>query len=106
MHNACIRNVEPSCPYTAVIPSVTVDDISNIKDLADCFVHVVNINTTFYIDDKHRIMTIWAGPLYIDNYDYVNNPLNIRAQTVHDFARNRMYIYNKLGESVIVNYGE
>lgn len=65
-HNACIRSIEPSCPYTAVIPSVTVESVSNLKDLADCFAHVTSINTTFYIDDKHRIMITWAGPVEID----------------------------------------
>lgn len=96
-HNACIRNVEPSCPYTAVIPAVTVESVSNIKDLADCFVHVSDINTTFYIDDKHRIMTIWAGPVEVSDYDYVNNPLGLRSQAVYDFENNRMVYYNKTG---------
>lgn len=60
---ACIRNKNPECPYNAVIPSVTVETTDGISNLADCFVHVTSINTTFYIDDKHRIMTIWAGPV-------------------------------------------
>lgn len=63
---ACIRNKNPECPYNAVIPSVTVETTDGISNLADCFVHVTSINTTFYIDDKHRIMTIWAGPVELD----------------------------------------
>ena len=59
----CIRNKNPECPYNAVIASVTIETIDGISKLADCFVHVTSINTTFYIDDKHRIMTIWAGPV-------------------------------------------
>ena len=59
----CIRNKNPECPYNCVIPSVTVETIDGISNLADCFVHVVNINTTYYIDDKHRITIIWAGPV-------------------------------------------
>lgn len=59
----CIRNKDPECPYNAVIASVTVETMDGIKNLADCFVHVTSNNTTFYIDDKHRIMTIWAGPV-------------------------------------------
>lgn len=64
-HNVkgCIRNKNPECPYNAVIASVTVETIDGISNLADCFVHVVNINTTFYIDDKHRPIIIWAGPV-------------------------------------------
>lgn len=62
----CIRNKNPECPYNAVIASVTVETIDGIKNLADCFVHVVDINTTFYIDDKHRPIIIWAGPVEVD----------------------------------------
>lgn len=58
---ACIRNKQPDCTAAAVIPSITVDTIDGITNLANCFVHVNNINTTFYVDDKHRIMITWAG---------------------------------------------
>lgn len=93
-HNACIREINPDCPYTAVIPSVVVEDISNLKDLADCFAHVSNINTTFYIDDKHRIILVWAGPVEMDwpsdiitpeqELQYVlDNALGLRAQHLY-----------------------
>lgn len=62
----CIRNKNPECPYNAVIASVTVETTDGIKNLADCFVHVVDINTTFYIDDKHRPIIIWAGPVEVE----------------------------------------
>lgn len=78
---ACIRKQEPTCEATAVIPAVTVDTTDGITNLANCFVHVTNINTTFYIDDKHRPMIIWAGPVEIDNYDIEANELNLRSQT-------------------------
>lgn len=58
---ACIRNKQPDCMAKAVIPSVTVETTDGITNLANCFVHVTSINTTFYIDDKHRPMIIWAG---------------------------------------------
>ena len=105
-HNACIRQVEPSCQYTAVIPSITVEDVSNLKDLADCFVHVSTINTTFYIDDKHRVTTIWAGPVEVDDYDYQNNPLNLRSQTAYDFDNNRAIYYNKSGQYRLITLTE
>ena len=92
-----IRPGEPHCPYQAVIPSLTVESVSNLKDLADCFVHVSDINTTFYIDDKHRIMTTWAGPVEVDDYDYANNPLGLRSQMLYDFQNNRAVYYNKSG---------
>lgn len=76
----CIRNKNPECPYNAVIASVTVETIDGISNLADCFVHVTSINTTFYIDDKHRIMTIWAGPVEVEDYDIEANELGLRSQ--------------------------
>ena len=100
-----IRPGEPKCPFKAVIPSLTVENVSNIKELADCFVHVSDINTTFYIDDKHRMMITWAGPVEIDNYDYENNPLGLRSQTVYDFANNRAIYYNKTGGYEIFSLG-
>ena len=63
---ACIRNKQPDCTAAAVIPSITVDTVDGITNLANCFVHVNNINTTFYIDDKHRIMIVWAGNVETD----------------------------------------
>ena len=60
---ACIRNKQPDCLAKAVIPAVTVDSVDGLTNLANCFVHVTSINTTFYIDDKHRPMFIWAGPV-------------------------------------------
>lgn len=102
-HNACIREKNPECPYIAVIPSITVESVGSIKDLADCFVHVSEINTTFYIDDKHRMMIIWAGPVEVNGYDYENNPLNLRSQTVYDFENNRAIYYNAQGRYLIFN---
>lgn len=96
-HSGCIREREPGCPMIAVIPSVVVDSVDNLRDLADCFVHVTSINTTFYIDDKHRMMITWAGPVEVEDYDYENNPLNLRSQTVYDFKNNRAIIYDKTG---------
>lgn len=80
---ACIRNKQPDCLAKAVIPSITVDTTDGITNLANCFVHVTGINTTFYIDDKHRPMIIWAGPVEIESYDIVTNELGLRGQTCY-----------------------
>lgn len=101
----CLRSVEPGCPYQAVIPSVVVDNISGLKNLADCFVHVTSINTTFYIDDKHRIMTTWAGPVEYDNYDLTANSLGLRSQFLIDFANDRGAYYDKTGKYQEFNFG-
>ena len=63
---ACIRNKQPDCMAKAVIPSITVETADGITNLANCFVHVTRTNTTFYIDDKHRPMIIWAGNVEVE----------------------------------------
>lgn len=80
---ACIRNKQPDCTAKAVIPSITVETTDGITNLANCFVHVTSINTTFYIDDKHRPMIIWSGPVEIDAYDIETNELGLRGQTCY-----------------------
>lgn len=102
----CIREVKPGCPYKAVIPTLTVEDKSNLKDLADCFVHVSNINTTFYIDDKHRTIVTWAGPVEYDNYDLDTNTLGLRSQFLIDHANDYAAYYNKTGEYQKFNFSE
>lgn len=62
---ACIRNKQPDCMATAVIPSITVETVDGITNLANCFVHVTSTNTTYYVDDKHRPMMIWAGDVEV-----------------------------------------
>lgn len=95
----CIRNTNPKCPYNAVIPSVTVETIDGIKQLRDCFVHVANINTTFYIDDKGRLMITWAGPVETSGYDIEKNPLNLRSQMLFDTTEEKETIvyFDKTG---------
>lgn len=102
MKKGCIRQIEPSCPYEAVIPTLTVEDKSNIKDLADCFVHVSNINTTFYIDDKHRMIVTWAGPVEYDNYDLDANSLGLRSQFLIDHTNDLAAYYTKTGEYQVI----
>ncbi len=104
--SGCLRSVEPSCPMQAVIPSVVVEDVTGLKNLADCFVHVTNINTTFYIDDKHRTMVTWAGPVEYDNYDLEANTLGLRSQFLIDHANDYAAYYNKTGEYQKFNFSE
>lgn len=102
----CLRAVEPKCPFVAVIPSITVSDKTGIKNLADCFVHVANINTTYYIDDKKRITKIWAGPVEYDNYDLDANTLGLRSQFLIDRANDYAVYYNKTGGYQKFNFSE
>ena len=86
---ACIRNKQPDCLAKAIIPSITVDTIDGITNLANCFVHVTSINTTFYIDDKHRPMITWAGDVEVnlpdgiateEDYNIYVRSFNLREQ--------------------------
>ena len=94
---AGIRNVKPSCKDKAVIPSITVENTAGMRGLADCFVHVISNNTTYYIDDKGRTTITWAGTVEADGYDYKNNPLKLRSQLVVDFANDLAIYYNAKG---------
>lgn len=94
----CIRNKNPECPYNAVIASVTVENIDGIGNLADCFVHVTSINTTFYIDDKHRIMTIWQGPVE------TTVPADVQTEEqfeefIKSFGLRSQYLYVKIHDN-------
>lgn len=100
-----IRQRQPECPHAAVIPSVVVEHADSLKDLCDTFVHVSDINTTFYIDDKHRPIITWAGPVEYDNYDLAANSLDLRSQFLIDFANSRGAYYNKTGNYQIFNFG-
>lgn len=62
---ACIKKKEPDCMAKAVIPAITVDSVDGITNLANCFVHVTSINTTYYIDDKHRPLLVWVGDVEV-----------------------------------------
>lgn len=101
---ACIRNQAPDCKAKAVIPSITVQTVDGITDLANCFVHVTDINTTFYVDDKHRVMITWAGPVEIAAYDIETNALNLRSQTCYTTINgtySEVY-FDKQGEAHII----
>lgn len=102
----CFRVKQPKCPFAAVIPTLTVEDISGVKSLADCLVHVSNINTTIYIDDKHRYIVTFAGPVFIDGYNYQENPLRLAGQVCYDFSNNRAIVYNKQGNYRLIELGE
>lgn len=86
----------------AVIPTIEIADKSELKSLYNCLVHVSNINTTYYIDDKGRIITTWAGPVISNGYDYEANPLELRSQEVWDFENKRVIKYSETGETIVI----
>lgn len=95
----------PECPVKAVIPLVEVTTEENIKTLSSCFVHVQSTNRTYYIDNQHRFIILWAGPVYVDNYDYETNPRGFRNQSVYDFSNGRLIQYNNTGEYEVFGTG-
>lgn len=96
-----IKEIEPTCDSTAVIPSITVESVEGITNLANCLVHVNDTNTTYYVDDKHRIMITWAGPVNIPGYDMKNNPNGYRDQIVTDVENETAVIYDKHGKGYL-----
>ena len=87
-----------------MIPSITVDTVDGITNLANCLVHVTSTNTTFYIDDKHRPMIVWAGPVEVAEYDIEANELNLRSQTCYttiDNVYSEVY-FDKTGTGHII----
>lgn len=91
---ACIRNKNPDCTAQAVIPSITVETTDGLTNLANCFVHVTSINTTFYVDDKHRPMITWAGDVE------VNLPASVVTDAqwqefLHSFNLKSQFLYVK-----------
>lgn len=103
---ACFKPGTPKCPPQAVIPSLTIENKQGIKGLANCLVHIADINTTVYVDDRSRLTIIWAGPVEAEGYDFVGNPLGLRSQTVYDFANNIGAYYNAQGEYRTFNLTE
>ena len=68
------------CPPEYEIPLQEVETPDGITNLANCFVHVASNNTTYYIDKRHRIAVVWAGPVEDLTYDIDKNPRNLRGQ--------------------------
>ena len=76
------KDADP-CKSCCIIPSITVEATDGITNLANCLVHVTSINTTFYIDDKHRPMIIWAGPVEVDLPADVHESFNLKSQFLY-----------------------
>ena len=96
-----IRQCQPECSNTAVIPSVVTEHADSLKNFRNTLVHVSDINTTFYVDDEYHPIITWAGPVDIPGYDMENNPNNYRNQIVTDVAAQEAVIYDKNGKGYV-----
>lgn len=87
------------CPDGSATPIVIVENISGIKQLKGCYVYVQNINTTYYIDNRHNIIVINAGPVEATDYDLAANELNLRKQFLLNTSGSTqtMYYFDKSG---------
>lgn len=89
-----IKRDADRCKTCAVIPTITVDTVDGITNLANCFVHVTSINTTFYIDDKHRPMIIWAGNVEVNLPETVQTDAQWQ-EFLHSFNLKSQFLYVK-----------
>lgn len=87
----------PQCPVKAVIPLIEVATPENLKGLSNCFVYVQSTNTTYYIDNQHRFIVCWSGPVESNNYDLDANVLGLRNQFLIDEANGYGAYYDKIG---------
>lgn len=99
MKNEPIINRDCPKPPIKVISTPT---IAGLKQHSNAFVSVVETGETFFVDNAHKPTLIYAAPLFVDNYDYENNPRGLRAQVVYDFANNLEVIYNARGKYRLV----
>lgn len=105
---ACIKNKQPDCLATAVIPAITIETATDITKLANCFVRVVSNNTTYYVDDKHRPMLVWAGSVETESYDTATNPLGLRSQFCYNTTdeASQVWYFDKQGTAHLVTSEE
>lgn len=101
---ACIRNQQPDCLAKAVIPSITVETVDGLTNLANCFVHVTSTNTTYYIDDKHRPMIIWAGPVEVELPSDISSQEEFE-EFIRSFDLKSQFLYVKIFDADSNNYG-
>ena len=104
----CIRKQQPDCNSVAVIPTITVESISDLTNLTNVFVHTLDTNTTYYFDDKGRTLITWAGPVNIPGYDMDNNPNGYKDQIITDTESGRAVIYDNHGVGYVfgVEFGD
>lgn len=79
----CVRNQNRDCAARAVIASKTVATTKEMLGLCEALVHVAENNTTYYLDDKGNKMLTWAGPVELEGYDIVANPLGLKGQLLY-----------------------
>lgn len=88
MNNRCKCKTDSDRPAV-----VAVQTTEGLKGLADVIAYVVSTNTTYYINDCHEITILNSGPVFVQSYDAVKNPLGLRCQIAYDFDRNIAIVF-------------
>lgn len=94
MNNNPIRF--PVCPPN-MAEVTSVQTVAGMKALSNTFVYVTDINTTFFIDNQHRITWISGGVVEAESYDLLTNPLNLRNQFLYDPSTQELHYFSNTG---------
>ena len=118
--NACIRKKQPDCTAQAVIPAVTIETTDGIVNYSNAFVHVTSTNTTYYVDDNHTPIIVWAGNIevnlpstvtteeesiaFVKSFNLRNQYLNVKLY-VEDWQKYIIdsFYFDKAGQVYFVN---
>lgn len=87
-----------NCKCNGTPKVLTVQSTEGLKSLANVVVHVLSNNTTYYIDCARVFTIISSGPVFVDNYDALTNPLGLANQVCYDFAANVGYAFQAPNE--------
>lgn len=94
MNNSPIKF--PVCPPN-MVEVASVQTVAGMKALNNTFVYVTDINTTFFIDNQHRITWISGGVVEAESYDLLTNPLNLRNQFLYDPSTKELHYFSNTG---------
>lgn len=80
------------------VPSVvSVQTTDSIGRFANSFVYVLSNNTTYFVNSCREVTIISSGPVFVNNYNAVTNPLSLANQVCYDFANNIAYAFDASG---------
>lgn len=98
MNNTPISSCKPNEPAVH-----SVENIEDVKKFRNSFVYVVNNNSVYYIDCKHRITIISSGIVSVSNYNTATNPNNLRNQFAYDNRTGQLTYFNAKGIATPIN---
>lgn len=88
---------EQFCCQPEITSVVTVQSVAGIKGLNNCFVHVLDNNTVYYVDSQHHTTVVSSQVVELTEYDSEKNPLNLRNQIAYDTKRELLTYFDNSG---------